>query len=463
MKARMVVALLMSALCSSCVERVVVVREVASLTEQQASGAEPPVEAPMYLAVEPVDPEDAARYPTLALRGPETPRPRTHADLIRDVCGMPRDPRVTRLAIDAGLSVSHVAWEDTGRSPGSVWGPNISDVTLAVYDDPTDVRARPHLLPVIRPSNFRDVTADVPANRFEVRVGNARGTRTHPIALWRVVGALGDYLSDPSSLYGTNDSFRDARDTHYLVSAQFVFVPLSESGVATFAPHVFNYESRRGRPAVMTMVATREGTSITVVENGRDPWRGLGQTLYFNASGTNALYTAERRSSVADRVESGELDLSADPTLLDQSADVMLIVQVPVRAVRREPVVERRHDRSMDDLLGRSLSSGGGGGGGSSGGSGGSGSSGRSDVEAVVVGHAEVGGRFLELERRDIERDPRFPIRVTVQFYRATSNGVISEEDMAEVRATLDRVYTDADYIGSLVTDGRRGRPTERD
>ncbi|NES03485.1 MAG: hypothetical protein F6K22_11905 [Okeania sp. SIO2F4] len=29
-----------------------------------------------------------------------------------------------------GLNVVNVMWEDTARTPGSVWGPNISDMTL---------------------------------------------------------------------------------------------------------------------------------------------------------------------------------------------------------------------------------------------------------------------------------------------------------------------------------------------
>ena len=50
---------------------------------------------------------------------------------------------------------------------------------------------------------------------------------------------------------------------------------------------------------------------------------------------------------------------------------------------------------------------------------------------------------------------------MTVQFYKATSNGVVSEADIREVRRQIDRVYSDAAYVGSLVTEGYTGRPTE--
>ena len=58
-------------------------------------------------------------------------------------------------------------------------------------------------------------------------------------------------------------------------------------------------------------------------------------------------------------------------------------------------------------------------------------------------------------------QDDRYPVRVIVQFYKATSNGVVSEEDMADIAAQINKVYKQADYVGSLVVEGRTGRPTE--
>jgi hypothetical protein len=84
-------------------------------------------------------------------------------------------------------------------------------------------------------------------------------------------------------------------------------------------------------------------------------------------------------------------------------------------------------------------------------------------VEAAVIGHGAVEGPFTEIDGLAIERDPDYPIRVTVQFYKATSNGAVSEADMAEIRQQIDRVYADADYVGSLVVDGPSDRPTEHD
>jgi hypothetical protein len=85
----------------------------------------------------------------------------------------------------------------------------------------------------------------------------------------------------------------------------------------------------------------------------------------------------------------------------------------------------------------------------------------KSDVETAVIGSGAVEGPFTEVDNLAIERDPNFPIRVTVQFYKGTSNGVISRQDVAALREQIERVYADADYVGSLVIDGPTGRPTE--
>ena len=48
-----------------------------------------------------------------------------------------------------------------------------------------------------------------------------------------------------------------------------------------------------------------------------------------------------------------------------------------------------------------------------------------------------------------------------MQLCRAASNGVVSADDMADIAAQINKVYQQADYVGSLVVDGPAGRPTE--
>ena len=80
-------------------------------------------------------------------------------------------------------------------------------------------------------------------------------------------------------------------------------------------------------------------------------------------------------------------------------------------------------------------------------------------VENRLLGPVE--GAFTEIDGLTSERGDRYPIRLTVRFCKATSNGVVSEEDMADIARQIQRVYEQADYVGSLVLDGPSGRPTE--
>ena len=64
-----------------------------------------------------------------------------------------------------------------------------------------------------------------------------------------------------------------------------------------------------------------------------------------------------------------------------------------------------------------------------------------------------------------ITRDARFPVRVTLQFYQATSNGVVSRDDVKAMAAQIKKVYGKGDYVGSLVVPSGldRKRPTNWD
>ena len=92
----------------------------------------------------------------------------------------------------------------------------------------------------------------------------------------------------------------------------------------------------------------------------------------------------------------------------------------------------------------------------------GSGGRAQSNVEAAVIGHGEDLGPYREMGHERLVRDTRFPVRITVQFYRATSNGVVSNEDLRNVHEQIERVYADGDFVGSLVVPrSQRIRPTD--
>lgn len=388
---------------------------------------------------------------------------------------MPGSERLQNRAARHGLELLDLTWEDTGRDYGSSYGPNISDVTLQMREplDASGKRFRTHLLPVLRAPNFTDKTADLPADKLWVKVGNqSNGAQIVSVPLTEVLTHLREYVSDPDSILGSGD-FSAKRDTHFLVSAQHVFVPIAETGKIEFTPVVFNYQSYQRHPAVMTLLVTRQGTSMTVLENaGPDAVQyGAGQQLYFNNKGQKTTLTAERRSTVAARIEAGGAT-EQDAGALEEGADMMWIVQVPLKVRRPMPMGGPggwgggMAPMAAPMELG-SLGSGIGGGGLSAKGmmaaEGESDARGRSsDVERAVLGHGDDLGEVTEGHGLKFERDPQFPVRVTVQFYKATSNGVVDVAEFAAAKAEINKVYAQADYVGSLVVpEGERSRPTD--
>jgi hypothetical protein len=389
-----------------------------------------------------------------ALAQPRRPGPPPPVDAyqeaIRRVAAMPSDQDLQSRARRLGLNVLNILWEDTGRSAGSSLGPNISDVTLQIQRSRAE--GGPVLLPVIRYPNFTDRTGDIPLDNFMVRVGNERRNgHLRTVPLREVLEDLNRVLS--TQIGGGPVNLLAERDSHVLVSAQHVFLPVPMQGQAEFVPVIFNYQSAPDNPAVLTLVVTREGMSVASIENRRDDqFGGYGQTLYYNAAGQRAPFTAERRSDVQARIEAGEARAS-DEGALDPGADVLLFIQIPL-------VHENRGFLGgLDGMVMPAPSAAVGSGAGAP-------RRARSEevsnVESAVLGHGATQGPFQELRGRRIERDTRFPIRVTVQFYRATSNGVVNDDDLRAVYDQIQRVYDNADYVGSLVVpDGERHRPTD--
>jgi hypothetical protein len=391
----------------------------------------------------------AAPNPAVADRVALPPRRDDYAAVVRRTAAMTQDDEARRLAAARGLHIVNVTWEDTGRFKGSAVGPNISDMTIQVrHTDPGDGRTRLTCMPVIRFPNFSDKTGDIPPERFFVLTGNEKGRPLMPVSLRDLLGNLRRHLAVPRSWKGFGTSLLADRDTHVLVSAQACFLPVPKQGIAEFTPVLFNYQSQPGDPAVLTILATREGTSITVIDNQRDRFTdggAWGRQLYFNKKGERAAFTGQRLS---DFKAAGGNTASPTPHAAgEQGLNMVLLIQVPLKQKARPTpasagLVCCAAVPSEAPPAARAAGS---------------------DVEAAVIGHGKVEGPFTELADLAIERDPAYPVRVTVQFYKATSNGVVSPADVQEIAAQIDRVYKQADYVGSLVTEGETDRPTEHD
>jgi len=392
-------------------------------------------------------PRPAALVALVALAPLAAAAAEPHADVVAAVASMVADSEAQALASRHGLQLLDLTWEDTGRWLGSSLGPNISDVTIEVASGDHGGR-RLALMPVLRFPNFADRTADVRLDRIFLRVGNERaGAEERVISLRELLAEPARYLSRPDLGSIRGGSLLAPRDSHALLSAQAAFLPVPRGGKATFHPVIFNYQSTARNPAVLTILVTRQGTSATVVDNARDTaggGRSWGQRLFFNAGGERAPLTAERISDVLDR---GVTANGESAGAVGEDANLLLLVQVPLRhrqalrEVGAVGVVAPAAPMAKEMAKGAAA-----------------------DMEVAVLGHGDLEGPFTELDGLQVERDPRFPVRVTVQFYQAVSSPRVTAGQMASLARLVGKVYEKGDWVGSLVCPepGAR-RPTAWD
>ena len=189
-------------------------------------------------------------------------------------------------------------------------------------------------MPVLRFPNFADRTADVKLDQIWVRTGNQRdGAGEEVVTLRDLLASPARYLSLPGHGAIRGGTLLAPRDSHALVSAQAAFLPVPHGARATFHPVIFNYQSTAGHPAVLSILVTRQGTSMSIVDNGRDQLGtgSWGQRLFFNAGGQRAPLTAERRSDV----EAGGATMNGEAAAsLGEDANLLLLIQVPLRVER---------------------------------------------------------------------------------------------------------------------------------
>jgi len=367
--------------------------------------------------------------------------------VIQKTAGMVCDSQAQALINKYGLNICNVTWEDTGRYKGSCVGPNISDMTIQVnLMDPRTKQYSLTCMPVIRYDNYSDKTADIDPSKFYLLVGNENGKDLKKITLREFLEDVPKYLSNPQSWKSEKHSLLAQRDTHVIVSSQACFLPIEKGEKAEFNPVLFNYQSYKDNPAVLTILATREGTSVTIIDNVRDGFYeggSWGQRLFFNQKGERAGFTGQRLSDFQQSKESRGNSGHSVTANGEEGLNMVLLIQVPLK----QKPVERQQSYNCGVNSVQSCSE--------------CKSDKDSNIEAAVIGHGKIEGPFTEIDNLSIERDETFPIRVTVQYYKATDNVAISEKDIKEIRKQIDKTYANADYVGSLVVEGLTERPTE--
>jgi len=224
------------------------------------------------------------------------------------------------------------------------------------------------------------------------------------------------------------------------MSAQACFLPVPKGEEASFNVAIYNYQTTPGDPAILALTATSQGTSAQIVDEA-----GFhGQRLFFNKNGERASFLGQRLSD--NRKERGEAT-TGKMTKTEKQQNMVMIIQVPLAQKRPAPVddcltnEECEGGGCWDDCDGESDE--------------------EADVEDAIIKIGESEGVFREIGDLDISRDPRFPVRVTLQFYKATANGVVDTESMETIAKQLDNSKKYADEIGSLVVSGNTNRATE--
>lgn len=391
---------------------------------------------------------------------PTEPKSR-YEQMVDSVRRMTYDQAAQGRARHFGLNVVETAWEDNGRTKGSVWGPLISDYSIYVHiKDARGNFKKALTVPILRHENFTDKTADQPPSRFFLKVGNQKeGSRAELVSLAEYLAHLSQYLTDnrilPRGIW--NRSLLSPRDTDFVVSAQASFIPLpeGENAVADFTPALYQYQSNdipaakedqartegqrpmQKNPAVLAILATREGTSATIIDNKRDQLEGQtthGQPLFYNLHGLRAPFQAKRKSDfIAGGGNPAEVGVGANG---ETGLGMVLMIQVPLKH-------KETFRRFGGPVFAASVKPAG------------------ANREEAVIGHGTPVGPFTELAGLDIERDERYPIRVTVQFYQAVASADLRDDDFRAMQTQINRIYSRADAVGSLVTEGDTGRVTE--
>lgn len=349
----------------------------------------------------------------------------TTVPLAKTIGSIAYDPKIKSLANSYGLDVNRVSWEDPSRFKGSVWGSNITDMTLVCDRD---------RMPVVRKPNFADVTADRPVDDFKVVVGNESGEPLEQIPLKEYIENIQKYTGNSN----IDPLFLD-RDNTILTSAQACILPLKD-GSCEFSVDIFNYQSTESDdPAVLVIMSSAQGTSCTIARSTTH--------LYFNHKGDAYKMKAERLAD--DRTKRG-VDLNAPLTADEKNRNMLYIYQIPLMQTKRVYKSLYKGGGSDEDSYGEELCE--------KGGcamegmfSGMSSCAPPRGFDKAVLSQGSYVEPFFGTNGLHLERDKNYPIRCTVQFYNVTDTPEVSEDQIKEIANCINCVYNGALASGSLV------------
>lgn len=376
--------------------------------------------------------------------------------------------------------------------------PNITDMTLSCYNTN---------MPVIRKPNFADITCDQAIENFTVTVGNETNSELKQIS-------LREYLEN-ISIYAKNDKIGSMyldRDEKILTSAQACVLPL-KNGQVEFNVQMYNYQSYQSDdPAILVVMSSAQGTSCQVVhgqtkilfnDNGTaknmiakrltDDRKERGVPLdgpmtieeknrnvlfiyqiplkqkprqihtYYNYQSAYVAPQLQTASAVPQQPASGykyqktyydEYDgccagVSCCGSMKDGGVKTMK-KDKGVKTMKKDKGAigstkkssgmtfklesvsmsnDNFLDRSTDDFVTETTRG----------------------FEKAVLEKGQKVGKFEGTKGLTLERDERYPIRCTFQFYNVTDNSTINEEQIKDIAQTINNIYDKSSASGSLV------------
>ena len=315
--------------------------------------------------------------------GPQMFQPHeSTAERIRAFDSAMNSASLCQAALKAGGSLNKLTWVDTGRDAFSCVGPNISDVTLKVFNGRQEF-----LMSMLSSStNYRDKTVDVLLSQMVVPVMQHGVMQSVPLADF--LKNIAHYI--PKTSYGKSLLRSDGCDEELLCSAQMCFLPEVKDGIE-YAPAIKSY-----RGNVLTIICSPLGVAVHDIKDSRPT------TLFHaNEAGQSVRFNASTKKDFAERYGATEESGIAD------GRDVMYIIQVPMK----DPTPPRVESRGAAvSYGGPSLIAKGGGNVMTRGA--------RISFAPVAIDAGSVVGAHDHTIRQGWIRDDACPIRVTMQSYK---------------------------------------------
>lgn len=431
------------------------------------------------------------------------------------------DSTAQKLAKKAGLNVQYVSWEDCARNKGSCWGPCISDMTLRVNNSCMPVIRKPNFsdetwdvkmadVPIVVGNHSADAAEALQTISLSDYLENISDFMTNDV--YRKAGKQINLLSQ-----------KESKDSHVIMSTQACFLPIIAASETKFNVALFNYQSEPRNPAVLVIVSTAKGSSAQIIE-GREQhllFNNNSKKADFVGERVSDVRKKKGQKNVHDKklskqekqdnvivivqvplkqkaramghfmddfggmVYEDECDESDDDDGFEEEmcmrsssiGGVNVEAAMVSVADRTKPVcicgqemqkyqVQFAYDGGKSvrcDGCKKSVS-------------------GKEDIvyHCAAKSFQHPNGYDLCLEcaekqlRYDelrgiieddadyvLERNEDYPVRVTLQYYKATDNGVVNKEIMDDLVKQLEASQKQADFMGSLVTEYNPKRPTE--